>query len=178
MLKSVFRLVQSSCPSLSLPAAHEPHSRTSRLCHHLASPEFSQAKSPSDPLQYHLLLVWIDRQYCERTHPNLHDARTKKQRLDDFKWTRGCQRHRGSSASTRKSDQGERKGWLERGCMATLPLPHVIHSLTISQDLSLPKSMIARLAKGVLPANTQIHKDALLALHKSATVFVSYIASK
>ncbi|KAF1825969.1 histone-fold-containing protein [Dissoconium aciculare CBS 342.82] len=44
-------------------------------------------------------------------------------------------------------------------------------------DLSLPKSMIARLAKGVLPANTQIHKDALLALHKSATVFVSYIAS-
>lgn len=38
--------------------------------------------------------------------------------------------------------------------------------------------MIARLAKGVLPANTQIQKDALLALHKSATVFVSYIASK
>jgi histone H3/H4 len=47
-----------------------------------------------------------------------------------------------------------------------------------NQDLSLPKSMIARLAKGVLPPNTQIHKDALLALHKSATVFVSYIASK
>jgi histone H3/H4 len=46
------------------------------------------------------------------------------------------------------------------------------------QDLSLPKSMIARLSKGVLPPNTQIHKDALLALHKSATVFVSYIASK
>lgn len=45
------------------------------------------------------------------------------------------------------------------------------------EDLSLPKSMIARLAKGVLPANTQIQKDALLALHKSATVFVSYIAS-
>jgi hypothetical protein len=46
------------------------------------------------------------------------------------------------------------------------------------QDLTLPKSMIARLAKGVLPANTQIQKDALLAMHKSATVFVSYIASK
>ncbi|WPG99714.1 DNA polymerase epsilon subunit D [Acrodontium crateriforme] len=45
------------------------------------------------------------------------------------------------------------------------------------EDLSLPKSMIQRLAKGVLPANTQIQKDALLALHKSATVFVSYIAS-
>jgi DNA polymerase epsilon subunit 3 len=50
--------------------------------------------------------------------------------------------------------------------------------LTASQDLTLPKSMIARLAKGVLPANTQIQKDALLAMHKSATVFVSYIASK
>lgn len=46
-----------------------------------------------------------------------------------------------------------------------------------SQDLSLPKSMVARLAKGVLPANTSIQKDALLALHKSATVFVNYIAS-
>ncbi|KAF2209671.1 hypothetical protein CERZMDRAFT_69809 [Cercospora zeae-maydis SCOH1-5] len=45
------------------------------------------------------------------------------------------------------------------------------------EDLSLPKSMIARLAKGVLPPNTQIHKDALLALHKSATVFVNFIAS-
>ncbi|EME50092.1 hypothetical protein DOTSEDRAFT_119071 [Dothistroma septosporum NZE10] len=47
----------------------------------------------------------------------------------------------------------------------------------IQQDLSLPKSMIQRIAKGNLPANTQIHKDALLALHKSATVFVSYIAA-
>lgn len=64
------------------------------------------------------------------------------------------------------------------------------------EDLSLPKSMVARLvrrygllraccgltpllqAKGVLPPNTQIHKDALLALHKSATVFVNFIASK
>ena len=48
----------------------------------------------------------------------------------------------------------------------------------VCQDLTLPKSMVARLAKGVLPANTQIHKDALLALHKSATVFVNYIASQ
>lgn len=48
----------------------------------------------------------------------------------------------------------------------------------LSQDFTLPKSMIGRLAKGVLPPNTQIHKDALLALHKSATVFVSYLASK
>lgn len=38
--------------------------------------------------------------------------------------------------------------------------------------------MVSRLAKGVLPANTILGKDALLALHKSATVFVNYIASK
>lgn len=55
---------------------------------------------------------------------------------------------------------------------------NLTQNLTAPQDLSLPKSMIARLAKGVLPPNTQIHKDALLALHKSATVFISYIASE
>lgn len=38
--------------------------------------------------------------------------------------------------------------------------------------------MISRLAKGVLPPNTSIHKDALLALSKSATVFVNFLASK
>ncbi|KAF2452423.1 histone-fold-containing protein, partial [Lineolata rhizophorae] len=37
--------------------------------------------------------------------------------------------------------------------------------------------MVQRLAKGVLPTNTQIHKDALLALSKSATVFVNYLSS-
>jgi DNA polymerase epsilon subunit 3 len=38
--------------------------------------------------------------------------------------------------------------------------------------------MVQRLAKGVLPANTQIQKDAQLAIWKSATVFVNYLASK
>lgn len=37
--------------------------------------------------------------------------------------------------------------------------------------------MIQRLAKGVLPPQTSITKDSLLALSKSATVFVNYIAS-
>jgi hypothetical protein len=45
------------------------------------------------------------------------------------------------------------------------------------QDLNLPKSIVQRLAKGVLPANTQIQKDALLAMSKSATVFVNYLTS-
>ncbi|KAK5005069.1 hypothetical protein LTR39_006018, partial [Cryomyces antarcticus] len=45
------------------------------------------------------------------------------------------------------------------------------------EDLSLPRSMIQRLSKGVLPPNTSIQKDALLALSKSATVFVNYLSS-
>jgi len=35
---------------------------------------------------------------------------------------------------------------------------------------------VSRLARGVLPANTSIQKDATLALAKSATVFISYLA--
>ncbi|KAH6685275.1 histone-fold-containing protein [Plectosphaerella plurivora] len=45
------------------------------------------------------------------------------------------------------------------------------------EDLTLPKSIIARLAKGVLPPNTQIQANAIMALNKSATVFISYLAS-
>lgn len=48
--------------------------------------------------------------------------------------------------------------------------------LTAVQDLSLPKSIITRLAKGVLPPNTQIQANAILALSKSATVFINYLA--
>ena len=44
------------------------------------------------------------------------------------------------------------------------------------QDLSLPKTMVQRLAKGVLPPNTQIQKDSILAMQKGATVFVNYLA--
>lgn len=46
------------------------------------------------------------------------------------------------------------------------------------QDLSLPRTLIARLAKGVLPPNTQIQKDAVTAISKSATVFVGFIADE
>ncbi|KAL7936793.1 histone-fold-containing protein [Trichoderma chlorosporum] len=45
------------------------------------------------------------------------------------------------------------------------------------EDLNLPKSIITRLAKGILPPNTQIQGNAILALSKSATVFISYLAS-
>ncbi|KAL8941450.1 MAG: hypothetical protein Q9216_002223 [Gyalolechia sp. 2 TL-2023] len=46
------------------------------------------------------------------------------------------------------------------------------------EDLSLPRSMVQRLAKGVLPPNTQIQKDAITAISKGATVFVNHIADK
>ncbi|KAF2199943.1 histone-fold-containing protein, partial [Delitschia confertaspora ATCC 74209] len=46
------------------------------------------------------------------------------------------------------------------------------------EDLNLPRSIVQRLAKGVLPANTQIQKDALLAMSKSATVFVNYLTNQ
>ncbi|KAH6719307.1 histone-fold-containing protein [Leptodontidium sp. MPI-SDFR-AT-0119] len=45
------------------------------------------------------------------------------------------------------------------------------------EDLNLPKSIVTRLAKGVLPPNTQVQGNAMLATTKSATVFVNYLAS-
>ena len=45
------------------------------------------------------------------------------------------------------------------------------------QDLLLPRSLTSRLARGVLPPNTSLQKDAILALTRSATVFISYLAS-
>ncbi|KGQ08984.1 hypothetical protein BB8028_0001g05280 [Beauveria bassiana] len=45
------------------------------------------------------------------------------------------------------------------------------------EDLTLPKSIITRLAKGVLPANTQIQANAIMAMSKSTTVFISYLAA-
>ncbi|KAI1433300.1 histone-fold-containing protein [Xylaria sp. CBS 124048] len=45
------------------------------------------------------------------------------------------------------------------------------------EELSLPKSIITRLAKGVLPSNTQIQGDAVKAMTRSATVFISHLAS-
>ncbi|KAK4132611.1 histone-fold-containing protein [Trichocladium antarcticum] len=49
-------------------------------------------------------------------------------------------------------------------------------NLTI-EDLTLPKSIITRLAKGVLPPNTQIQANAILALTKGATVFINHLAN-
>ncbi|KAJ4150792.1 hypothetical protein LMH87_011526 [Akanthomyces muscarius] len=48
---------------------------------------------------------------------------------------------------------------------------------TTIEDLTLPKSIITRLAKGVLPANTQIQANAIMAMSKSTTVFISYLAA-
>ncbi|KAB8289679.1 hypothetical protein EYC80_010591 [Monilinia laxa] len=45
------------------------------------------------------------------------------------------------------------------------------------EDLNLPRSIVTRLAKSVLPPNTQIQGNAMLAMSKSATVFVNYLAT-
>ncbi|KAF2631900.1 histone-fold-containing protein [Macroventuria anomochaeta] len=59
---------------------------------------------------------------------------------------------------------------------ATAAPPREDDTLSV-EDLNLPKSIVQRLAKGVLPPNTQIQKDALLAMSKGATVFVNYLTS-
>ncbi|KAF2089017.1 histone-fold-containing protein [Saccharata proteae CBS 121410] len=45
------------------------------------------------------------------------------------------------------------------------------------EDLNLPKTMVNRLAKGVLPANTNLQLVTQSAISKSATVFVNYLTS-
>uniref|UniRef100_A0A093VCU0 DNA polymerase epsilon subunit D n=1 Tax=Talaromyces marneffei PM1 TaxID=1077442 RepID=A0A093VCU0_TALMA len=45
------------------------------------------------------------------------------------------------------------------------------------EDLLLPRAVTQRLAKSVLPPDTAIQKDALLAIQKAATVFISYLSS-
>ncbi|KAJ5860378.1 uncharacterized protein N7529_007688 [Penicillium soppii] len=46
------------------------------------------------------------------------------------------------------------------------------------EDYLLPRSLTLRLAKSVLPPQTTVQKDALLAMQKAATVFVSYLSSQ
>ena len=41
----------------------------------------------------------------------------------------------------------------------------------------MPRTMVTRLAKGVLPPNTQVQKDAISALSKGATMFISHLAA-
>ncbi|KAK9466662.1 histone-fold-containing protein, partial [Lipomyces arxii] len=41
----------------------------------------------------------------------------------------------------------------------------------------LPRATVTRLAKGALPKNTAVQKDASTALSKSATVFINYLTS-
>ncbi|KAL9037962.1 MAG: hypothetical protein Q9214_005473 [Letrouitia sp. 1 TL-2023] len=60
---------------------------------------------------------------------------------------------------------------------AAVKEPKEKHDGTNIEDLSLPRTMVQRLAKGVLPPNTQIQKDAITAMSKGATVFVSHVAN-
>jgi hypothetical protein len=97
-----------------------------------------------------------------------HHAPKKEQRLH-------C-RHRKLPQASRQSSKRRGRGSQRRGNAPALPL-HCKTTKHALQDLNLPKSIVQRLAKGVLPPNTQIQKDALLALSKGATVFVNYLTS-
>ncbi|CAK7273947.1 hypothetical protein SEPCBS57363_005911 [Sporothrix epigloea] len=46
-----------------------------------------------------------------------------------------------------------------------------------TKDLNMPRSIITRLAKGVLPPNTQVQGSAITGMSKSATVFISHLAN-
>lgn len=46
------------------------------------------------------------------------------------------------------------------------------------EDVTLPRSIITRLAKGMLPPNTQIQSNAVLGICKGATVFISHLANQ
>ncbi|KAK6499643.1 hypothetical protein TWF481_010006 [Arthrobotrys musiformis] len=48
---------------------------------------------------------------------------------------------------------------------------------TSVDDNTLPKSIVTKLAKGNIPSNTQIQKDAVTALSRGATVFINYFAA-
>ncbi|KAF1357026.1 histone-fold-containing protein [Delphinella strobiligena] len=77
---------------------------------------------------------------------------------------------------SRKSNVSTATNGAEEGSPAAARAPRESTGMSV-EDLSLPRTMISRLSKGVLPPNTQIQKDALSALSKSATVFVNYISS-
>ncbi|KIW81494.1 hypothetical protein Z517_04519 [Fonsecaea pedrosoi CBS 271.37] len=63
-------------------------------------------------------------------------------------------------------------GWRRKRIALDQSNPHSSSGI----DLLLPRSLVSRLSRGVLPPNTSLQKDALLALTRSATVFISYLA--
>jgi DNA polymerase epsilon subunit 3 len=48
----------------------------------------------------------------------------------------------------------------------------------VPEDLSMPRTIVQRLARGPLPPNSMIQKDAITALAKGATVFISHVADQ
>ena len=52
------------------------------------------------------------------------------------------------------------------------------HSDAVSiEDLNMPRSIVTRLTKGMLPPTTQLQGSAITAMTKSATVFISHLAN-
>ncbi|KAG5518021.1 hypothetical protein PMAC_003205 [Pneumocystis sp. 'macacae'] len=71
----------------------------------------------------------------------------------------------------------------EKNSLNELKLPPVSISskkknTTISiDDLNLPRSVVLKLAKKVLPEHTNIQKDAITALMRGSSVFINYLSS-
>ncbi|ODH40547.1 hypothetical protein ACO22_01584 [Paracoccidioides brasiliensis] len=84
---------------------------------------------------------------------------------------------RKSTVSAEGGSHGEEQNTLGEGSRATVPRSDPIDTGVNVEDYLLPRTLTQRLAKGVLPPNTSIQKDALLAITKAATVFVSYLSS-
>ncbi|KAM0814608.1 hypothetical protein AB5N19_00398 [Seiridium cardinale] len=66
---------------------------------------------------------------------------------------------------------------MERTSESAAPSDRKDRDAVAIEDLNLPKSIITRLAKGVLPPNTQIQANAILAMTKAATVFINHLAN-
>lgn len=66
---------------------------------------------------------------------------------------------------------------VERASGSAAPSDKKDRDTVAIEDLNLPKSIITRLAKGVLPPNTQIQANAILAMTKAATVFINHLAN-
>jgi hypothetical protein len=122
---------------------------------------------PTSPAAYQLAQLCVPVSTIAPLQHNLQNARTQEQCA--------CRSRRGESRA-QVCIQGSQRRHLKRRGMR---IHHVVRPTSSNkfQDLNLPKSIVQRLAKGVLPPNTQIQKDALLAMSKSATVFVNYITS-
>lgn len=82
-----------------------------------------------------------------------------------------------STPTTAPGAENSEMDVVERASGSAAPSEKKDRDTVAVEDLNLPKSIITRLAKGVLPPNTQIQANAILAMTKAATVFINHLAN-